>query len=51
MFVAGPIQSNDEARALEQAAYLTDLRARLAVALPKAAPLAERRAVRDPFAY
>ncbi len=29
MYVAGPINNQDEARALEQAAYLTDLRARL----------------------
>jgi hypothetical protein len=29
MYVAGPINTQDEARALEQAAYLTDLRTRL----------------------
>jgi len=29
MYVAGPINNADEARMLEQAAYLTDLRTRL----------------------
>lgn len=29
MYVAGPIQSNDEARALETAAFLTEFRSRL----------------------
>jgi len=39
MYVAGPINTPDEARMLEQAAYLTDLRTRLRARPRGAAPL------------
>lgn len=41
MHVAGPINTPDEARMLEQAAYLTDLRKRLLLNPKRAAPPAD----------
>lgn len=51
MQVAGPINNPDEARALEQAAYLTDLRIRLTAMRGRRPMSPTPPSPRKPFAF